>query len=95
MSFTHRPRSYDVDERFLKDGFRLGEVAEFEVRGRIFGDLFPETRLELEEVVVDSGSYDCKGIVEIGECEEGFALYVGDCYVDRIQRRRVVIEDAK
>lgn len=84
-----------MDKRFLEDGLGLREVAELEVRGGVFGDLFPEAGLELQEVVVDSGSYDCEGVVEVGECEEGFALYVRDCYVDRIECRSVVVEYPK
>lgn len=48
------PLPHHVDEGFGKDHFGAGEVAEFEVAGGVFGDLFPETALELEEVVVDS-----------------------------------------
>ena len=48
------PLAYDVYERFGEDYFGAGEVAEFEVAGGVFGDLFPEPALELEEVVVDS-----------------------------------------
>lgn len=95
MSFPYGPCSYHMYESFLEYCFGLGEIADAKVGRGVFGDLFPETRLELEKVMVDSRSYDSESIVEICECEEGFALHVGDCYVDGIEGRRVIVEDFK
>jgi hypothetical protein len=85
VPFSYWPCSYHMYESFLENGFGLCEVPNTQVGRGVFGDLFPETRLELQEVMVDSRSYDGEGIVEICECEEGFALDVGDCYVDWIE----------
>ena len=71
-----RPLAHDVDEGFGEDDFGAGEVAEFEVAGGVFGDLFPEAALELEEGVVDAGADDLQGVVHVREGEEAFALDV-------------------
>lgn len=51
--------------------------------------------MELEEVVIDAGTDDGETIVEVGEGEKRFALHVGGCDVEGIEKRRVVVEDAE
>jgi hypothetical protein len=92
MPFSHGPCTYHMDESFLENGLGLGKIAEFEVRGGVFGDLFPESGLELEEVVVNSGSYYSECIIQLCKREERFALYVSGCYVDGVKVWRVVVE---
>ena len=61
------PLADHVDEGFLEDDFGAGKVAQAEVADGVFGDLFPEAGLELEEVVVDAGADDGEGVVLVPE----------------------------
>ena len=70
------PLAYDMDEGLGEDDLGAGEVAEFKVGWWVFGDLFPEARLELKKVVIDAGADDFEGVVHVGKVEEGFALDV-------------------
>ena len=54
-----------MDEGFGEDYFGAGEVAEFEVGRGVFGDLFPEPGLELEEMVVDARPDNFERVVHV------------------------------
>lgn len=95
LAGPRRPLPDDVDEGFGEDDLGAGQEAQLEVAGRVFGDLLPETALELEEVVVDAGADYVEGVVEVRECEEGFALDVGFGDVEGVERRGVVVEDTE
>ena len=88
-----RPLADDVDESFGIYDAGAGEIAEFEVRGRVFGDLFPEAGLELEKVVVYARTDYFECIVHVCEGEEGFAFEVCGCDVDGVKGWGVVIKD--
>lgn len=76
LAGARRPLADDVDERFGEDDFGAGEVAEFEVAGRVLGDLFPQSALELEQMVIDTRTNDLQSVVHVCEGEEAFALDV-------------------
>src|SRR3954465_7204969 len=95
MTFSHGPCSHYMNESFLKDGLGLCQIAQFEVGGGVFCDLFPEPRLELEKMVINSWAYYCECVVKICKCEERFALYVCRCDIDGIESWRIVVEDPK
>lgn len=95
LAGARRPLADDVDEGFGEDDLGAGEVAELQVRRRVLGDLLPEARLELQQVVVDAGPDDFEGVVHVGEREQGFALDVGFGDVEGVEGRGVVVEDAE
>ena len=63
---SERPLPDDVDEGFGEYYTRAGEVSEFEVGGRVLGDLFEEAGGEAEEGVFDFGPDDREGVVHVG-----------------------------
>ena len=95
LAGTRRPLAHDVDEGFREDDLGAREVAKFEVAGRVFGDLFPEPPLELEQMVIDTGTNDVQGVVHVGESEEAFALDVGFGDINRVESGGVIVEDAE
>ena len=84
-----------MDQRFLENHPAAGQVSEFEVAGRVFGDLLPKPGLVLEEVVIDSGADDGERVVHVCEGEEGFTLKVGFGDGEAVEERGVVVEDSE
>lgn len=95
LSAARRPLPDHVHEGFCKDDLAAGQVAEFQIRGRVLCDLLPEAGLELQEVVVDAGADDLEAVVHVGEGEEGFALDVGFGNVEGVEGWGVVVEGAE
>lgn len=84
-----------MDECFFEDDFGAREVGQFEVGGGVFGDLFEEAGLELEEVVVDSGADDGEGVVHVCYGEERFTLSICSCDFYGVENGSIVVENSE
>ena len=81
-----------MNQGFGENDFGAGQVAEFEVAGRILRNLLPESTLKLQEMMVDSWADHFQSIIHISQPKQCLALNITLRNIDGVQCGREIVE---